>query len=70
MSLGEAKETRAAGVGCYSLYLVHVPLLWAFHANPKGALVPVYWALTGALSLATYRFIEKPGMVRGKRTPR
>jgi peptidoglycan/LPS O-acetylase OafA/YrhL len=56
---------RAAGIGCYSLYLVHVPLLWAFHGSPRGAQIPVYWALTGALSYATYRFIEKPGMHRG-----
>jgi len=57
---------RAAGIGCYSLYLVHVPLLWLFHGNPGGPWVLVYWALTGSLSYATYRFIEKPGMRRGR----
>ena len=58
---------RLAGIGCYSLYLVHVPLLWLFHGSPRGAMVPVYWGLTGMLSYATYQLIEKPGMLRGKR---
>jgi peptidoglycan/LPS O-acetylase OafA/YrhL len=58
---------RAAGIGCYSLYLVHVPLLWLFDGHPRGAMVLVYWGLTGVISYGTYRWVEKPGMARGRR---
>lgn len=58
---------RAAGIGCYSIYLVHVPLVLILDHGPKLPLVPVYWGLTALVSYATYRFIEKPGMVAGRR---
>jgi peptidoglycan/LPS O-acetylase OafA/YrhL len=60
---------RWAGIGCYSLYLVHVPLLWLFQGHPRGAMIPVYWALSALISYATYRLIEEPGMLRGRRVP-
>jgi peptidoglycan/LPS O-acetylase OafA/YrhL len=63
---------RAAGVGCYSLYLVHVPLVWMLLLN-RGArlpLIPVYWALTAVASHATYRLIEEPCMLRGRQRAR
>jgi peptidoglycan/LPS O-acetylase OafA/YrhL len=57
---------RLAGIGCYSLYLVHGPLAWIFR-GPRLALVPAFLVATFALALVTYRFVEKPGMLRGKR---
>ncbi len=57
---------RAAGIGCYSLYLVHVPLVLILDHGPKLPLVPVYWGLTALVSYATYRFVEAPGMVAGR----
>jgi peptidoglycan/LPS O-acetylase OafA/YrhL len=61
---------RAAGIGCYSIYLVHVPLVWILTHGPKLPLIPLYWALTGVVSYATYRFIEKPGMLVGRKWAR
>ena len=61
------RPLRLAGIGCYSLYLVHVPLLWLFHGSPQGAMIAVYWGLIGLLGYATYQLVEKPGMRRGKR---
>jgi peptidoglycan/LPS O-acetylase OafA/YrhL len=61
---------RAAGIGCYSLYLVHVPLVEMLSHGPKAALIPVYWALTALVSYGTYRLIEKPGMIRGREATR
>jgi peptidoglycan/LPS O-acetylase OafA/YrhL len=57
---------RAAGIGCYSLYLVHAPLAWIFR-GPRLALVPAFLVATFAIAFVTYRFVEKPGMLRGKR---
>lgn len=57
---------RAAGIGCYSLYLVHVPVLWLWGGHPVGAQLFAYWALVAALSFLTYRLIEKPAMVYGR----
>ncbi len=58
---------RAAGIGCYSLYLVHVPLVLVLDHGPKLPLVPVYWGLTALVSYALYRFVEEPGMLAGRR---
>jgi peptidoglycan/LPS O-acetylase OafA/YrhL len=57
---------RAAGIGCYSIYLVHVPLILILDHGPRLALVPVYWGLTALVSYATYRYVEKPGMRAGR----
>ncbi len=58
---------RAAGVGCYSLYLVHMPVLWIWHGRPHGLEIVAAFALMAVLSALTYRFIEKPGMELGRR---
>jgi peptidoglycan/LPS O-acetylase OafA/YrhL len=59
---------RAAGIGCYSIYLVHAPLLWLLYRGPKSPwMVVVYAALVALTSYATYQLIEKPSMARGRR---
>jgi peptidoglycan/LPS O-acetylase OafA/YrhL len=58
---------RAAGIGCYSLYLVHAPLAWLLYCGDRIVLLPAYLVGTLAVSFATYRLVEKPGMLRGKR---
>jgi peptidoglycan/LPS O-acetylase OafA/YrhL len=58
---------RLAGIGCYSLYLVHAPLAWFLDRAPRAVSVPVYFAATALLSFATYRLVEKPMMRLGQR---
>jgi len=58
---------RGAGVICYSLYLVHVPVLWSFGGAPRGMAIPAFWAVTGCLSYLTYTVVEKRGIERGRR---
>jgi peptidoglycan/LPS O-acetylase OafA/YrhL len=58
---------RLAGIGCYSLYLVHAPLTWFLDRAPRAVAVPLYLATTALLSFATYRLVEKPAMRLGQR---
>jgi peptidoglycan/LPS O-acetylase OafA/YrhL len=64
------RPLRWMGIGCYSLYLVHGPLLWGLVDGSRAVRLPIFWALTAALSFALYRLVEKPGMLRGKRALR
>ncbi len=61
------RPLRWMGIGCYSLYLVHGPLLWLLPLGPRSLMLPLFWALTAGLSVLLYRHVEKPGMLRGKR---
>ena len=61
---------RAAGIGCYSIYLVHAPLLLLLDRAPRLAEIPVYWGLTAILSYGTYRLVEERGILAGRRRAR
>jgi peptidoglycan/LPS O-acetylase OafA/YrhL len=61
---------RAAGIGCYSIYLVHAPLLLLLGRALKLAEIPFYWGLTALLSYGTYRFVEERGILAGRRRAR
>jgi peptidoglycan/LPS O-acetylase OafA/YrhL len=58
---------RWAGIRCYSLYLVHGPLLVLVTLAPAVPLRSLFLFLTFGLSYLTYRFVEKPGMAYGRR---
>lgn len=55
------------GAASYSIYLLHpIATAVAFEQAP-GAFVPVALGLTALLSLAGYRWVERPGMALGRR---
>lgn len=66
----EISFLRVAGIGCYSLYLVHGALLPLFAARFRFSVVQglLFVAVTGSVSVLTYFLIEKPTMHRGRRS--
>lgn len=59
---------RLAGLGCYSLYLVHGALMPVFRARfaASAAWGLGFVAIVCAVSFVTYRWIERPTMRRGR----
>ena len=66
---------RVAGIGCYSLYLVHAPLAWVLYLLEgeapstalRASLTAGYLLAVALTSYVTYQTIEKPGILRGQR---